>query len=461
MGRSFIHENFLLGSDAAMRLYHEYAVDCPIHDYHSHLDPIRLRDNQPFRDLTEIWLDGDHYKWRAMRAAGIDESLITGSADPEEKFLAWASVVPKTLGNPLYHWTHMELSNPFGIDELLGPGNAKNIYDHCNEQLTTEQCSPRGLLSHWKVKTACTTDDPTDDVEVHRAATSNVLSVRPTFRPDAAFGLTGIADLKAWLSRLDQPVTSFQDLVNALAERAEEFDKAGCSASDHGLAQMFDCEFDERQSAEVVKCLISDKDVTQDQLSHYRSHLLFELCKIYRDKGWVQQFHLGALRNVNSRAYRTLGPDTGFDTIGSDQQIEKLSAFMDRLESEDKLAATIIYNLNPQDNDALAALIGVFQGSGTPGKIQFGSGWWFNDQKTGIERQLNSLANMGLISLFVGMVTDSRSFLSFSRHEYFRRVLCNFLGQQISSGEIPEDFDLVGNMVVDICYRNTERLFDF
>lgn len=461
MGRSFIHENFLLGSDAAERLFHEYAADCPIHDYHSHLDPIRLRDNQPFRDLTEIWLEGDHYKWRAMRAAGIDEALITGNAAPEEKFLAWASVVPKTLGNPLYHWTHMELLNPFGIDELLGPGNAKDIYDHCNEKLTTEPCSPRGLLNQWTVKTVCTTDDPNDDVDVHRAATNDVLSVRPTFRPDAAFGLTGTTDLRAWLSRLEQPIASFQDLVNVLTERAEVFDKAGCRASDHGLTQMFNHDFNQRISAEVVKRLLSGDEVDGEQLSQYRSHLLFELCKVYRNQGWVQQFHLGALRNVNSRAYRTLGPDTGFDTIGSDQQVEKLSAFMDRLESEDELTATIIYNLNPKDNDALAALTGVFQDGGTVGKIQFGSGWWFNDQKTGIERQLTSLANMGLISLFVGMVTDSRSFLSFSRHEYFRRVLCNFLGQQMTAGELPEDYGLVGNMVVDICCRNTERFFDF
>jgi len=461
MTRSFIHENFLLGSDAAERLYHDYASGCPIHDYHSHLDPLRLRDNAPFQNLTEIWLDGDHYKWRAMRAAGIEENLITGDADPRDRFLAWASVVPRTLGNPLYHWTHMELANPFGINELLGPDNASNIFEDCGRMLQTGAFTPRGLLKHWQVKTACSTDDPLDDITVHKAASDDNLSVRPTFRPDAAFGLTGEDDLRHWLSQLPPPVDSFDDLVNALKVLADKFHDAGCRASDHGLLQMFDHQFDKNVSGRAFTQLLIGEPVTEKEMSHYRSHLLFELCRIYQEKGWVQQFHLGALRNANSRNYQALGPDTGFDTIGTKRQVEKLSAFLDQLDSEGRLAKTIIYNLNPADNDALAALTGVFQGGGIAGKIQFGSAWWFNDQKTGIERQLNSLANMGLLSLFVGMVTDSRSFLSFSRHEYFRRVLCNFLGEQISRGEIPEDYDLVGNMVVDICYRNTERLFDF
>lgn len=461
MTRSFIHENFLLTSGAAERLYHDYASGCPIHDYHSHLDPLRLRDNTPFKNLAEIWLDGDHYKWRAMRAAGIEESLITGDADPRERFLAWAKVVPKTLGNPLYQWTHMELARPFGINELLGPDNASDIYDECSEMLQSDAFKPRGLLQNWLVKTACSTDDPLDDIGVHKAASDGDLSVRPTFRPDAAFGLTGEDDLRRWISRLRAPVQSFKDLVDALRERADRFHDAGCRASDHGLLQMFDHQFDKDVAATALTRLLAGKSATSREMSHYRSRLLLELCNIYYEKGWVQQFHLGALRNANSRNHRALGPDTGFDTIGTKRQVEKLSAFLDRLDSKGHLAKTIIYNLNPTDNDAIAALTGVFQGAGIAGKIQFGSAWWFNDQKTGIERQLNSLANIGLLSLFVGMVTDSRSFLSFSRHEYFRRVLCNFLGEQISRGEIPEDYELVGNMVMDICYRNTEQLFDF
>lgn len=458
---TFIHDNFLLQSKAAQRLYHDFASDCEIHDYHSHLDPIRLRDNTPFNNLTDIWLEGDHYKWRAMRAAGIDEYLITGTADPEEKFLAWASVVPKTIGNPLYHWTHMELVRTFGIDELLGPGNARDVFQHCNQQLQTEDGRPRSLLKQWQVKTVCTTDDPLDDLTVHKAACNDELAVRPTFRPDAAFGLTGTENLRSWLLRFQASTGSFPELIEALAVRVDEFDRIGCKASDHGLAQMFNHQWDLEIAEAVLNKVLEGETVTSTEMAHFQSGLLLELCRMYSEKGWVQQFHLGALRNANSRAFKQMGPDTGFDTIGSEKQVENLGSFLDQLDSENSLAKTIIYNLNPTDNDALAALIGVFQGGGVPGKMQFGSAWWFNDQKTGIERQLTSLANMGLLSTFVGMVTDSRSFLSFSRHEYFRRILCNFLGQQITSGEIPADYELVGSMVADICHRNTERLFGF
>jgi len=462
---SFINQDFLLQSDPAHRLYHDYAIDCPIHDYHSHLSPARIRDNIPFENLSTIWLEGDHYKWRAMRTAGVDESFITGNAPDEEKFLAWATVVPKTIGNPLYHWTHMELLNPFGIDELLGADNALDIFNHCTHMLQRPELHPRGLLRHWNVKTACTTDDPVDDVSVHQEASNEFISVRPTFRPDNVFGFTGSANFNRWLGKLGKKnghlPDSLDDLLLALESRASVFHKAGCTASDHGLEQMFQGNPDKAIAEKTFTKLKHLENPSTDELRHYRSFLMTELGHMYHRQGWVQQLHLGAKRNANTRALRTLGPDTGFDTMGDYRQVDALANYLDNLESGDSLTRTIIYNLNPADNDALAALIGVFQGGATPGRIQFGAAWWFNDQKTGVERQLESLANVGLLSQFVGMVTDSRSFLSFSRHEYFRRVLCNFLGERIKTGDIPNDFELVGELVRDISYRNTARYFGF
>ncbi len=463
---AFNDENFLLQSRAAERLYHDYAADCPIYDYHSHLDPARLADDVAFNDLTEAWLDGDHYKWRAMRACAVAEEFITGDAAPREKFRAWSEVVPKTLMNPLYHWTHMELKNPFGVETQLSGATADSIFDCCNEQLQSESFRPQSLLRARNVKVVCTTDDPADDLAHHvaHANTQSDIAMYPTYRPDAAFAMLGGDAFRNWLKQLSEvtgrEISSLTALLEAMVQRAEFFDELGCKASDHGFSTLFPTGASEKSASDVFEALRSGGEPDDAELDHYRGFLLARLAETYHKLGWAQQFHVGALRNTNSAAFKALGPDTGFDTIGSLDPVPSLQSYLDHLAAKGTLPRTILYNINPRDNDVMAALIGSFQ-SDIPGKLQWGSAWWFNDQKTGIEAQLSSLANMGLLSLFVGMVTDSRSYLSFSRHEYFRRVLANLLGNAMQTGEIPDDFDMVGALVQDISSNNTRDYFGY
>lgn len=463
-----ITENFLLQSGAAVRLYHEYAAGMPILDYHNHLPPREIAEDRRFENLAQIWLAGDHYKWRAMRANGVDERFITGPASDWEKFEKWAETVPATLRNPLFHWTHMELAFPFGIDDrLLNPVTARGIWNTAGARLAQPGFSARGLLKQWKVALVCTTDDPADDLAHHRrfAESEDGVVMVPSFRPDPALAMEDPAAWNAWVDRLsaaaDVDIRGWAGLVQALAARCDYFHALGCRLSDHGLESIPADEF----SARAVECAIAKlrggEALDGEAVGQARSALLFELGRMYHARGWTQQFHVGVLRNMNSAFMKRLGRDSGGDTIGDFPQARGTARFLDRLDREGALARTILYNINPADNEVMAAMTGVFQDGSIAGKVQYGSAWWFLDQKSGMERQIDALSSLGLLSRFVGMLTDSRSFLSFSRHEYFRRILCNVLGGDIEQGLLPADFDLVGNMVKDICYRNAAGYFGF
>jgi glucuronate isomerase len=420
-----------------------------------------------FPSLTQIWLNGDHYKWRAMRTNGIEERLITGDAEDWEKFAAWAATVPKTLRNPLYHWTHLELKRYFGItDRLLNTDTARDIYDHCNDLLQTPEFSTRAILARMKVKVVCTTDDPVDSLEHHRTLQDDpafAVKVLPAFRPDKAMAVEDPPVYNAYLDKLaavsDVPISDYEDLLAALKARHEFFHQRGCRLSDHGLERPYAADFKSENVTQIFTKVRRGETPSSLESDQFKTALLLDLARMDADRDWTQQFHFGALRNTNSRAFQALGPDTGYDSIGDWSLAAPLARFLDRLASENRLARTILYILNPSDNDIVATMIGNFQDGSVPGKIQFGSGWWFNDQKDGMERQINALSNMGLLSRFVGMLTDSRSFLSYPRHEYFRRVLCNLLGTDMANGELPHDFDLVGGMVRDICYYNAVNYF--
>lgn len=468
MSDIFITENFLLQTEAAIRLYHEYAKPMPIFDYHSHLPPEQIAEDRRFENLTQIWLAGDHYKWRAMRTAGVPERYCTGDASDWEKFLKWAETVPKLLRNPLYHWTHMELKRPFGIsDRLLCPGTAKEIWEHCNGLLQREEFSARGILRQMDVVLLCTTDDPTDDLRWHRQiAEDKTFSIRvlPTFRPDRALGVENPSGFREWVDRLSQAsgvrIQDFDSFLEALRRRHEEFHAAGCRLADHGLPVFYAEQYTAQEVESAFRRVYHEGRILEPGLAaKFKSAILLELAIMNAERDWTQQFHFGCMRNNNTRAFQTLGPDTGFDSIGDWPQAEAMARFFDRLEQRGQLTRTILYNLNPADNEMVATMIGNFQDGLTPGKMQMGSAWWFLDQKDGIQRQIEALSNMGLLSQFVGMLTDSRSFLSFVRHEYFRRILCNILGQDMTQGLLPWDFDLVGQMVQDICYRNAVRYF--
>ena len=466
--QSFLNEDFLLYTHAARVLYHEYAEEMPIFDYHCHLPAAQISDDIRFANLTRIWLIGDHYKWRAMRANGIDERLISGDASDFEKFEAWAKTVPKTLRNPLYQWTHLELKRYFGItDKLLNPQTAKEIYDLCSEKLQTEEFSTRALLRKMNVKVVCTTDDPVDTLMHHlKIAGDDTCGVRvlPAFRPDQALALEHPKRFNEWVDRLeavsDIAVTDYDDFLNALRQRHDFFHQSGCRLSDHGLEQPYAESYSEDAIRRIFNSVRGGKQVSPGDVLKFKSAVLIELAVLDAQKNWTQQFHFGALRNTNSLAYEALGPDTGYDSIGDFEMAKPLATFLDKLASRQMLAKTILYVLNPRDNELVASMIGNFQDGCVPGKIQFGSGWWFNDQKHGMEHQINALSNMGLLSRFVGMLTDSRSFMSYPRHEYFRRILCNLLGTDMENGEIPYDMVLVGNMVRDICYNNALAYFD-
>jgi glucuronate isomerase len=463
--RTFLDEDFLLETRTAAALYHDVARDLPILDYHCHLSPAQIAGNHRFRSLTEIWLEGDHYKWRAMRSNGVPERLITGDASDWEKFQAWAETVPYTLRNPLYHWTHLELRRPFGITGTLLDGrSARAVYDRCQELLQTDAFTTQGLLRQFRVVAVCTTDDPVDSLEPHRAharAAHPGARLFPTWRPDKALGLEDAATWNGWVDQLaaaaNMHIASYADLLQALRRRHDFFHETGCRASDHGLERLHADDYSEADVRGAFDAARARRPVLADQASKYKSALLHEMAQWDHARGWVQQFHVGALRNNNTRLLKKLGPDTGFDSMGDFEQARPLSRFLDRLDQTDQLAKTILYNNNPRDNELLATMIGNFQDGSVPGKMQFGSAWWFMDQKEGMERQIEALSNMGLLSRFVGMVTDSRSFLSYPRHEYFRRLLCNMLGKDAENGLIPMDRELLARLVRDVCFFNARN----
>ncbi|MEM9326386.1 MAG: glucuronate isomerase [Bacteroidota bacterium] len=463
--KAFLDEDFLLQTKTASRLYHDYAKEQPIIDYHCHLSPKDIAENRVFDTISEAWLAGDHYKWRAMRTNGVAEKYCTGDAPDKDKFQAWAETVPYTLRNPLYHWTHLELQRYFGVSDLLDGKSADRIYDVCNEQLPN--LSTQQILQKMKVEVVCSTDDPTDSLEHHEdwAQNGSGLQLLPTFRPDKVLFTSDVSAWNAYVDRLSEAsgveISTYANLLEALKNRHDFFASKGCKLSDAGLERLYASEFTEQEATDVFASLRKGKAVSAEDGDKYRSAVLLELGRMHYEKGWTQQYHLGALRNNNSRMLGKLGLDTGFDSMGDFPQARALSTFLDRLDGTDQLAKTILYNLNPTDNAVFATMVGNFNDGSIAGKVQFGSGWWFLDQKLGMEEQMNNLSNMGLLSRFVGMLTDSRSFLSFPRHEYFRRVLCNLIGTDVENGELPNDMDLLGGMVENICYGNAKQFFQF
>ncbi|MCD0488733.1 glucuronate isomerase [Pedobacter sp. MC2016-14] len=465
--KKFLDENFLLNNDTAVTLYHEYAKGMPIIDYHCHLLPNQIAEDKNFENLTQVWLYGDHYKWRAMRANGVDESYITGDKSDWEKFEKWAETVPYTLRNPLYHWTHLELQRYFDVYDILSPATARKIYDECTAKLQTPEYSVRNMMRKMKVEAVGTTDDPIDDLSYHQQIKADGFEVKilPAFRPDKAMNADDLPALMTYIGKLEEvsgmSITDFEGYLAALKSRHDYFAANGCSLSDHGLEQLYAEDYTESELEAIFSKILSGSELSAQEVLQFKSAMLVYFAHWDHEKGWVQQFHLGALRNNNARMLANLGPDTGLDSIGDFSQAQSLSKFMNKLDSTDQLAKTILYNLNPADNDLFATMIGNFNDGTVAGKIQFGSGWWFLDQKQGMISQLNSLSSMGLLSRFIGMLTDSRSFLSYPRHEYFRRILCNLLGEDVENGEIPEDMELLGKMIQDICYTNAKNYFNF
>jgi glucuronate isomerase len=459
----FIHEDFLLSTATARRLYGQFAADQPILDYHCHLPPEDVANNRQFRNLFEIWLEGDHYKWRAMRANGVPERYCTGDAAPQEKFAAWARTVPYTLRNPLYHWTHLELKRYFGIDELLNEASAPRIWEQANAALAKPELSAHGILSKFHVKAVCTTDDPTDDLSCHKAIAASGIGTKvfPTFRPDKALNVHLPEVFNPWIERLENVsnvnIGKFSDFIHALRQRHDFFHEMGGRLSDHGINHLFADFPTEREAAGIFDKARAGRAATPHEHARFASHLMYVFGCFDAERGWTKQLHIGARRNNNSRRFRELGPDTGFDSIGDWPQADALGAYLDRLDRDNSLPKVVIYNLNPADNYVIATMIGNFQDGVTPGKVQIGSGWWYLDQKEAMQWQMNALSNCGLLSRFLGMLTDSRSFMSYPRHEYFRRVLCDMLGRDIEAGEIPDDDGLVGPMVRNICYGNARN----
>lgn len=464
----FINHNFILQSDIAQQLYHNYAKDLPIIDYHNHLPPDQISNNHQFDNLAQIWLYGDHYKWRAMRTLGVEEKYITGKASDFEKFQKWSEIVPQTLRNPLYHWTHMELKNPFGINKLLNTQSSHAIYEQTREQLKEPSFSTQGLLNHFKVEMVGTTDDPIDSLEFHKALSLNTefkTKVLPTFRPDKVFQLSKGNVFRAYLEKLSDAsgikIHHLDSLLEALDERINYFDSLGCVASDHGLKYLpkkgtFNLA---EVNSTFIRVINGDDTGALEVEDSFVFYVLSELCSKYHAKNWAQQFHLGPLRDTNKGKLAILGADTGYDSIGDYPQADRMGDFFNYLDTKDQLAKTIIYNVNPADNAVFGSMIGNFQGGNMKGKIQFGSGWWYQDQLDGMTEQINALSNYGLISCFIGMLTDSRSFLSYSRHEYFRRLLANIFAEDIIKGYLPHDVDMIGKVIADICYHNAVAYF--
>lgn len=466
--KKFMDRDFLLQTETARRLYHEQAEGLPIIDYHCHLNPQEVAEDHRFSTITELWLGGDHYKWRALRSNGVGEKYITGDAGDWEKFLKWAETMPYCMRNPLYHWTHLELRTAFGIDKLLNASTAREIYDECNEKLRLPEFSARGLMRRYNVETVCTTDDPADSLEHHRSTRESGFEVKmlPTWRPDKALGVDNPEAYRTYIGQLGQAagmeIATYDDLLEALQKRHDYFGSLGCRLSDHGLEMFYADDFTESGVKATFRKVMDGIRPDEDETGRFRSALMLEFARQDARAGWTQQFHYGPMRNNNTRMFRLLGPDAGFDSIGTRDTSVSMSRFLDRLDSEGSLAQTILYCINPSDNEMLATMAGNFQQGPVPGKIQFGSGWWFNDQLDGMERQMNALSLLGLLSRFVGMLTDSRSFLSYPRHEYFRRCLCNMLGNDVESGLLPEEeLPFIGQMVRDISYFNAKRYFRF
>ncbi|PKL83564.1 MAG: glucuronate isomerase [Ignavibacteriae bacterium HGW-Ignavibacteriae-3] len=464
----FISRNFLLLNKTAEKLYFDYAEQQPVIDYHCHLSVKEIAENRVFENITQAWIVGDHYKWRAMRANGIDESFITGSSSDKEKFFKWAETVPYTLRNPLYHWTHMELKKPFGIsDKLLNADTADEIWNVTNKLLQNENYSSQGLIKQFNVEVVCTTDDPVDSLEYHQQIKKNSFGVKviPAFRPDNAMAAENINQFHLWLEKLEKSsditITNFDSFLDALKKRHDFFHSSGCRLSDHGLETAYAEDYTGKEINSIFSKILARKELSALDILKFKSAMMLEFGLMDHEKGWVQQLHLGALRNNNSRKFRELGADSGVDSIGDFEIAKPLAKYLNRLDDLNKLTKTIIYNLNPADNELIATMIGNFQDGTVVGKLQYGSAWWFQDQKNGMERQIETLSNMGLLSRFVGMLTDSRSFLSYPRHEYFRRLLCNLLGDEMEKGLIPNDLVLVGKMVSDICYNNARNYFSF
>lgn len=465
--KSFVTDEFLLKTKTAQELFHNFAEKQPIIDYHSHLIPQQIAENKKFDNIAQIWLSGDHYKWRAMRANGINERFVTGNATDREKFDAWAATVPYTLRNPLYHWTHLELKLYFGIDILLNPESADEIYNRTAEMLKSDEFSVWGMMKKMNVETACTTDDPIDDLLYHKqiAASACPAKILPTWRPDKASDVTNAKTWNAYIDKLSEvsgvEVNSFKTMFDALDRRIDYFHSVGCRLADFGLDFLYSADYTDAEIENIFSKIRSGKELNADEILKFRSAALYRFALQVHAKCWAQQFHAGPVRNNNTRLLTELGPDTGFDSIGDFSQALSMSKFLNKLDSTNQLAKTILYNINPADNEVFATMIGNFQDGTIPGKMQWGSAWWFLDQKDGIEKQLNCLSCHGLLSRFVGMLTDSRSFLSYPRHDYFRRILCNLIGNDVENGELPNDIDLLGNMVADICYRNAKNYFKF
>jgi glucuronate isomerase len=459
---SFIHDDFLLSNKQAVRLFHEYAESEPILDFHNHLSPEEIAKNRRFENLAEAWLEADHYKWRAMRANGIPEELVTGNGDLKAKYLAWAATIPNSLGNPLYHWTHLELKRCFDIDSLFGPETAEEIWETANQKLQAPDFSARGMLDKFQVKALCTTDDPADSTAEHeQIAADDAVStgVFPTFRPDRAWGVGNATTFLDWLENLeiraDKEINHLNDFLECMAKRVNHFHEIGCRLSDHSFPTFPSSFPSEEEARSIFENALNGESANPEEVSQFTGFIMLFLGRLYQAKGWTMQVHLGPLRNNASRLYKQFGPDAGTDSIGDWNQAESMGKFLDKLDNEDSLPKTIVYNNNPADNFTISTMLGNFQRD-IPGKMQFGSGWWHLDQRDGMEEQLKTLANVGLLSHFVGMLTDSRSFLSFPRHEYFRRILCNLLGTWMGEGFVPDDFQLIGGLAKRICYANAK-----
>jgi glucuronate isomerase len=466
MSKNFINDNFLLNNKYAEELYHNYSKNQPIIDYHNHLSAQQISEDKTYENITQLWINGDHYKWRAMRTLGIEEKFITGQSSDKDKFLSWAKTIPYTMRNPLYHWTHLELARYFDVYDLLSENTAEKIWEQSQDKLNSDGYSCRGLLQKVNAEVVCTTEDPIDSLKYHQqlAKSDFKVKVSTAFRPDKAISILdhGYNDYLNTLGEVTGIIiNTFFDLCDALKNRIDFFDENGCKLCDHGLKMIYFENYTENEINLIFKKKRNNKEITNEEALKFQSAILNFLCETYHEFGWVQQFHLGALRNNNARMHKILGPDTGWDSIGDYPQAQNLSAFLNSLDSKEKLTKTIIYNLNPADNEVMASMIGNFNDGSVKGKVQFGSGWWFLDQKDGMTKQLNALSNMGLISCFIGMLTDSRSFLSFPRHEYFRRVLCNLLGDEIKRGELPNNMEWIGKMVSDISYYNAKEYFKF
>ncbi len=460
-------KDFLLQTETAKELYHNHAAKMPIFDYHCHINPQEIADDKQFENITQIWLYGDHYKWRGMRTNGVDEKYCTGDASDWEKFEKWAETVPYTLRNPLFHWTHLELKKFFGINKILSPETAKEIWDECNAKLQTPEYSVRNIIRMANVHTICTTDDPVDSLEHHRKIKADdfEVAVLPAWRPDKAMAVENVARYNQYIDKLTVAagieINSFENLIEALDNRHQFFHDNGCRLSDHGLETALAEHYTAGEIEYIFNRVRSGEELTKESILKFKSAMLYEFGIMDHSRGWTQQFHLGAMRNNSTRLFKKLGADVGLDSIGDYEIGKPLSKLLDRLDLENRLSKTVIYNLNPRDNELIATMIGNFQDGSVPGKMQFGSGWWFLDQKDGMEKQLNALSNMGLLSRFVGMLTDSRSFLSYTRHEYFRRTLCNLLGNDVENGEIPNDMKLLGEMVENISFNNAKEYFNF